>query len=314
MAFSGVSHIELGYISGYGPNRTLKVVLRSGQILGTPVQYSYDGFADQLLINQKPLPRIGTWGIIGFLYNDDRNAVWLKSIYIQQNNAIVYGTPDDNFTTYETQMSGAYTYKDSSGTEMSFFADGSYLLVSSANTPPVIYQNVIQNGTVEQVEVPSSSRITQSAMNFNLNHSSGTDVLIDSSGNATLTMASGATFEVKSSSGTYYMKLDSSGNLTFVGETVNASTPAGNDLLLDSSGNATLTAPVITLAGNVVIEGSLSAGGSTGASASFSGPVSATGNITSNGDVKAGSISLQNHVHPYYPGTGTETDTGTPTG
>ena len=74
-------------------------------------------------------------------------------------------------------------------------------------------------------------------------------------------------------------------------------TALGYTIVVNSSG-VTVTAPTITLNGNVVISGTLSSGGSSGGAATFSGPVSATGTVSSSSDVTAGSISLTNHYHP----------------
>lgn len=51
-----------------------------------------------------------------------------------------------------------------------------------------------------------------------------------------------------------------------------------------------------------------------GSPLTINGNVAVNGAITATGDVKAGSISLQDHVHPYTPGTGAQADTGLPTG
>ena len=80
-----------------------------------------------------------------------------------------------------------------------------------------------------------------------------------------------------------------------------------NTIVIDSTG-ITITAGTITLAGNVIVEGTLDSGTTSGGAATFNGTITATG------DVVAGSISMENHVHLYTPGTGTPTDTGTPTG
>lgn len=71
-------------------------------------------------------------------------------------------------------------------------------------------------------------------------------------------------------------------------ENINAT--AGGSVDIQAGTSATVAAPTITLDGNVVVTGSLSQGAG-GASAEFGGDVNAQG------DVKAGDISVQEHVH-----------------
>lgn len=78
---------------------------------------------------------------------------------------------------------------------------------------------------------------------------------------------------------------------------------AGGNLTAQATGAATVTAPTITLNGNVTINGTLSQVG--GGASSFSGNVSGTGNFSTSGDVIAGGKSLKTHVH-----SGVTTGTG----
>ena len=91
------------------------------------------------------------------------------------------------------------------------------------------------------------------------------------------------------------------GNLT--------ATAFGYTVVISSSG-ITLTAPTVTIDGNLVVSGTITGQGSGGAV--MSGDITTTGSITAGGNVTAGSIDLETHVH-----TGVTTgsgNTGGPTG
>lgn len=67
---------------------------------------------------------------------------------------------------------------------------------------------------------------------------------------------------------------------------------AGGDITATTTGSVTINAPVITLNGNVTINGNLSQGmGETGGTATILGPIEVTNDVT------AGGISLAGHIH-----------------
>lgn len=74
-------------------------------------------------------------------------------------------------------------------------------------------------------------------------------------------------------------------------------------LVANASTSVTITTPTFTVNGNSELRGTLSQTG--GGAATISGTLDVTGNIKSNADVKAGSISLNSHVHGgVQPGSG----------
>jgi hypothetical protein len=88
------------------------------------------------------------------------------------------------------------------------------------------------------------------------------------------------------------INLDHAGNLTTVTGGNLSATVAGTTNVV-SGGNTTVTTPVLTINGNVIINGSLTQGkGSNGGNCQMQGPL----NVVQ--DVTAGSISLMHHTHP----------------
>ena len=303
--------IDLGQVVGYGPNRTLYVQLRSGQNISTPVQYSYDGYADAYRIDQNPLPQIGTWGVILFPYRDDRNGIWIKSVYIGQTTAWSMGeSGSDNFVNYHAHGSGYYTYEDQSGQCYTFYPDGTYVCESSVTTLPTINRNVIANDAISQTPVTVAERQLASPRNFFISHVSGTNGLIDPSGNVTLKIASGATFQIENATG-QIIQMDASGNINVTGKSINLKDANGSTVVMDGAGNMTMTvADIINMiASTINLEAPVVLGTASGGTATAQGPLEVSvpsGSTAKIGETGATFLQLvtsafvsvfNNHVH-----------------
>jgi len=95
---------------------------------------------------------------------------------------------------------------------------------------------------------------------------------------------SASTAQLRSDDGNAVIELDPSSHA------VNVKT--SGDIAAQASGNVAITAPTITLNGNVTINGNLSQGmGTGGGTATMLGPITVTNDVT------AGGKSVQNHVH-----------------
>jgi len=296
-------------------SHAVQVIFQSGQPLGTLAYVMSNGAADAYRFDQNELPTPGTWGIVIMPNGDDRNAVWIGSINVAAIDAINSSGPgSDPYMRYLAHYSGFYRILDQDGNFFARFPDGTSVQVGDSTTEPVTYRHTLGGSDGQQrisVVYPDSDRVTPipSPFNVQLKHPSGTQVTIDPSGNVSLLVASGASFQFSDPSG-FGITKDGAGNIVINGNTVTIQTPAGNSVLLDKSGNITETAPIINLDGNVDVSGNISGGtGSSGGTATFNGNVSTTGGMTSSGDVVAGGISVINHYHTYTPGTGSPTNT-----
>lgn len=113
------------------------------------------------------------------------------------------------------------------------------------------------------------------------------------------------------------LKFTSDGIITVNGSS-NLVIQTTGDVDVTSQGNvnvtaqqATITAPTVEVDGNLVVSGGITFGsGASGAVMQGTGNISLTGAISSTGEVTANGIPLTGHKHPYLPGTGSQTDTG----
>lgn len=104
--------------------------------------------------------------------------------------------------------------------------------------------------------------------------------------------------QLRTDDGAAFVELDPDSKLVKVNTSGNITATAGGSITANAANQATITAPAITLNGNVTINGTLSQIG--GGAANFSG------SLTAQGDVQGQGISLKNHVHGgVQPGGGT---------
>jgi phage baseplate assembly protein gpV len=185
------------------------------------VKVLYD-YADAVRVRQKPLPTIGSWGIVLFPYGDVRNGVWLGSYYPSQMDALTGSQASgqgalDPFLDYETSFSGFWWLRDGQGNYAAQWPDGSWLTIgegTSGTTLPTVYRHTVVNNQQQVVPFTQAERVSNppNAYNFTWEHKSGTTVAVDTSGNVTVSGAPGAslTFDF----GTATLTVNASGNIT----------------------------------------------------------------------------------------------------
>jgi len=179
------------------PNkRLLYVLLPSSQGLGIPVEMGYEGPADALRLRQTPMPTKGTWGLVAFPHGDSRNGVWLRSIYTSKENAVL---PGDANADYDSHWSGAWSLMTGDGQVYKSFPDGTFITLADETTLPALTRNTVdQTQTQQAVPYPQTDRLASAppARPLHVHHSSGTDLLVDKTGNTTITIAAGASVSV----------------------------------------------------------------------------------------------------------------------
>lgn len=180
-------------VSTAPPNK-VNVIFPSGQSPGFPVQVLTEGPADAQRVQQEPLPRPGTWGIIGFPNGDSRNGVWLGSYYANQEQA--YTIPDDPHFRYFSHWSGHYETLDKDGNSVTYHPDGTYVAVGSMTAlPSTNRQTVDATQTQQSVPFPASDRIPNPPSPFyvTIAHASGATLQITPAGQINVIAAPGQT-------------------------------------------------------------------------------------------------------------------------
>lgn len=162
-------------------DRTLTILLRDGQML-SHVPVLHYGPADGVRINQAALPGRGNVGVVALLNGDINSAVWLGAFQSALMDAI--GSPTDPFLEYLSHYSGYWSSLTSSGATTQVWPDGTQMVVGTGFSP----QRHVVNGTGQRVSVTftQEERVpsTPSPFPVQLTHATGTEVEIDSSGNA----------------------------------------------------------------------------------------------------------------------------------
>jgi hypothetical protein len=237
------------------PNRRLVVTLPSAQIV--TVRTSHEGLADGLRVNHKSLPLRGTEGIVVFPSGDNRNGIWLKSIYVQGMDALTTNT--DQFLDYDSHWSGHFHLLDQFGNFTESFADGTFLQVGSGTTVPATFRHTIdQQQNRQTTPLPQNQRVPNPPAPFNLTfkHITGTTVAVDPSGNVTATGAAGAA--LTHSFGGTTLQIDKSGNVTANG--------AQGATLTFSFGGTTMSigSNGVSINGVLLVSGEVTAGSGTG--------------------------------------------------
>jgi hypothetical protein len=161
----------------------------TGQELAADVLMLLD-YADAVRVKQKPLPQIGSWGVVIFPYGDIRNGIWLGAYLPSGLDAMTAtqasgSAPTDPFIDYESTFSGHWRLLDGLGNLAEQFADGSYIVAASGTTLPTAYRHTVDASNAQQrIPFTYAERVTAppSPFNFFFKHATGTTIEVDTSG------------------------------------------------------------------------------------------------------------------------------------
>jgi hypothetical protein len=156
--FPTISHAQvIGYDS---ENNGVWIQMPSGQTIMLQARSLYEGNADGIRVHQKPLPYIGSWGLVCFPYGDDRFPIWLGSYYPNFINALTSGSDiDDSQLDYYSHASGYYAVLDSQGQMYLRFPDGSQISANTDNSQPTTYRHSIDPiGAQTRIVFPDDQR------------------------------------------------------------------------------------------------------------------------------------------------------------
>lgn len=295
------------------PNGTVGVMLATGQLVNAFILYP--GANDALRIHQHPLPQRGTYGIVAFPNGDFRNAIWLGAFFPSQQDAITTGpenagqsaNPNASQIDYHAAYSGYWRYHDAVGTTAHQWPDSSSVVVGNNGVLPTVFRHIVDG---DQNRVQTAFTMADRVANppaqpfpFTFNHKSGTSIVVDVSGNVTIT--NGPNGNIVLNSPNNNISLAASGNIT-ISASGNVGINAQGTMSLAATGNLSATTQ-----GNlsVTVHGS-SAINSTGNMTITAPTVAVVGNLNATGTITAGEgggdqVGLQTHIH-----TGVQTGSG----
>lgn len=193
------------WVTGYDAiNHRVYVILHDGQQLPVPVRVLMNGPADLYAVNQVEMPKPGTKVAVAFINHDLRNGILLGSFFATGANTITSDSTQP-FLNFFAHWTGNFEYMDQIGQTVNWYPDGTYIQVAQdVSALPTLYQNTLDSeGNQQRVAVTPASRVaTAPSPGFKIfiNHSSGTTVTIDNTGNVIIGLKGGATFQLDNAS------------------------------------------------------------------------------------------------------------------
>jgi hypothetical protein len=210
--------LAIARVTAHDPPRRVQVVFGStGQQPSFTVQMGLD-YGNALSVRQKPLPGIGSWGLVAFPRGDYRNGIWLCTYMPNLMDAMTYaGQATDPFIDMEAHFSGYWRQLDGKGQEAKQWPDGSFFNAASGGgsilTLPTVYRHIVDNNQQKRVPYTRQDRIPNppSPFGFAFVHQTGTLATIGPSGNALVSGAAGKTITLVANGAT--IQIDAAGNI-----------------------------------------------------------------------------------------------------
>ena len=137
------------------------------------------------------LPTPGTRGLIAFPRGDVRNGLWVGSVEHTENDVNPGSAGVTNFS-YKAAYSGYWEHHSESGVSTSYWPDGTNIVVGG-ETAPTLNRHVVdsqQRRTSKSFVQSERINNTPSVFPVTINHSSGTQIVIDGSGNVNINTVS----------------------------------------------------------------------------------------------------------------------------
>lgn len=144
--------IEIGHVLSHNASRhsVICAMKVTGQTLSLNVAVPM-AYADALRASQKPLPGVGSAGLIAFPEGNLLNAVWLCTIPANLMDA-VHTNDDalDPYIDYDAHFSGHWDLLDGAGNVAIQFADGSSIVMGATAELPTTYRHTVDANQVRQ--------------------------------------------------------------------------------------------------------------------------------------------------------------------
>lgn len=206
----------IGIVTAQDPQNDGVVVSfkQSGQIAGASVKILHHGAADGVRISQRPLPGVGTWGLIAFPNGDLRNGIWLGSYYPSMVDAVASG-PTDFFLDYEAHWSGWWRLLNDHGEMATVFPDGTALTVNATGDIPATYRHIVgADQKQERREFTQAERVPTIPTPFTVKLATASGVTVEISPTGAITITGPTTMVITVPTVTIHGDLDVTGHVT----------------------------------------------------------------------------------------------------
>lgn len=197
--------ITQGQITAIDPPNGVMVLLKNVGQMGSYRCSILRDYADAVRVRQKPMPQLGTWGLVIFPSGDLRNGVWMGSYYPSLMDALTTTqasgfAPTDPYLDYEATFPGEWWLLDGKGHYAKQWTDSSYFTAAPASGLPTVYRHTVENNKQKTVKFTYAERIASppaSGFLYDFHHKSGTDISVDPSGNVSVSGAPAANLTIK---------------------------------------------------------------------------------------------------------------------
>jgi len=197
--------ITIGQVVSHAPDAGgVNVTLRtSAGAPSLPVRMLYD-VVDALRVSQRPLPEIGSWGVLTFPYGNSQNGFWLGAFAPSAMSAIsTFGTATDPRTDYESHWSGWWRMLDGEGQETTVFPDGSSIVIGLGTAVPVPNRFTTENNARIKVPFTQAERVPDPPTPFQvtINLANGLSILVNAAGQLSIDLPASQKLDISQGGG-----------------------------------------------------------------------------------------------------------------
>ena len=204
-----------------------------GQMPTLSCQVLTHGPRDGVVGRFPALPTQGTHGLVAFPSQDSRNGIWLGSISTQLTDASAHA-PGNGAADYAAHYGGGWSWRGQDGTVAEVLPDGTTLQLGPVLPTPTRH-TVDGSQARQRTPYTAAQRRPQTPAPFPLSvtHPTGATATLSVSGAWSLVAASGQTVTLSAN---------------------------GSTVVIDASGNLQIVAPTVTISGNLLVSGAVTAG------------------------------------------------------
>ena len=210
-----------------------------GQGPAIPVSPLLQGHCDAVRGDFPPLPAVGTHGLVLFSRGDLRNGRWVGGNFPALTDSSAHSASEPNMR-YRAEFGGGWSLVDEGGQQFQQWPDGTSLTIGSGTAAPTRH-TLGPNQVREATPFPLNQRVAAAVapMPITLMHATGVQIVLGASGAVSVVGVAGQPVDL--SCGGSSVVLDGSGNATVSGTVVTIADGGSALALLTSAWNAWLT-------------------------------------------------------------------------